>query len=174
MPVTRRTFLKSCAMGAAALGVSELPPALNVTPGRVLAAVPEGGSPDSAFRPLTSLALETAQKLGASYADIRVARYREQSASLRTQAEFGTSKIQHVPSVSDSESFGFGIRVLIKDTWGFAASHKVERSEVARVAREAVNVAKTNSALRREPVQLAPVKSATDFYRTPFANSSAE
>jgi TldD protein len=176
MSISRRQFLESCVVGAAAAGAAGMPSALEaalrggrsgVAPGATGGG--EGGTPDPVFRPLTDAALETARSLGASYADIRIARYRDQTAFLRTQAEPGGTKIQHVPQVSDRESFGFGVRVLVKGTWGFAAGNKVERDEVVRITREAVNVAKTNSALTREPVELAPVASAVDLYRTPFA-----
>jgi TldD protein len=124
MPFTRRDFLKSCAAGVATLGAARLPAAAPLPlGGEARAAVPSAGAPDSVFRPLTDAALETATTLGATYADIRIARYREQTAYLRTQAEFGTTKIQHVPNVSDTESFGFGIRVLVNGKWGFAAGH---------------------------------------------------
>ena len=176
MAISRRKFLESCAVGAAAVGAVGMPEALGVglrggeggVAARGSASGGEGGTPDPVFRPLTDAALETARLLGASYADIRIARYRDQSVFLRTQAEPGGTKIQHVPNVSDSESFGFGVRVLVNGTWGFAAGNKVERDEVARISREAVNVAKTNSALMRQPVELAPVTPAMDLYRTPF------
>ena len=175
MAITRRKFLESC--GVAVVGAAGMPSALGAAVrggnGGAALAGPrgggEGGTPDPVFRPLTDAALETARSLGASYADIRIARYRDQSAFLRTQAEPGGSKIQHVPQVSDRESFGFGVRALVNGTWGFAAGNKVERDEVARIAREAVNVAKTNSALMRQPVELAPASAAVDLYRTPFA-----
>ena len=176
MSISRRQFLEACGVGAAAVGAAGMPSALTATlrggkagaAARGLAGADEGGAPDPVFRPLTDAALETARTLGASYADIRVARYRDQSAYLRTQAEPGGTKIQHVPYVSDSENFGFGVRVLASGAWGFAAGNKVERDEVARITREAVNVAKTNAALTRQPVELAPVTSAVDLYRTSF------
>jgi TldD protein len=165
MSITRRNFLKSCAQGAAALGVAELAASAGKT-------MPLGGAaaegPDPVYRPVTEVALETARSLGASYADIRVARYHNQQAFMRSQAAFGSTNIEHVPGVYDSESFGFGVRVLVNGTWGFAAGNRVERAEVAHVTREAVGVAKTNAALTREPVQLAPVTPAVALYRTPF------
>lgn len=163
MSASRRDFLRSCALGAAALGIGK--PRLGIGG----PASSENSGPDTVFRPLTDAALETARALGASYADIRVARYRDQSVSLRTQAESGATAIQHVPEVSDDERFGFGVRVLWKGTWGFAASQQVNRDEVARITREAIQVAKTNSGLGRSPVQLAPVKGAVDLYRTPLS-----
>ena len=63
-----------------------------------------------------------------------------------------------VVSVADDTSRGFGVRVIARGTWGFAASSQLTRAEVVRVARQAVAMAKTNSALQREPVQLAPAE----------------
>ena len=160
MSITRRDFLKSCAAGAA---VASLPGA--VAWEEAFAAAP---TPDPVYRPLMEVALETARKLGASYADMRVCRYHVQNVSLRTQPDLRTGKVASVPRVSESSRFGFGVRVLVDGAWGFAASPRVEKEEVARVTREAVAVAQTNAALQREPVQLAPVKSAQALWRTPF------
>src|SRR6185369_9794425 len=113
--------------------------------------------------------LERAKKAGALYADIRINRYRTQAMSLRSQPDFATGKLNHVPAVSDTESFGFGIRVLAAGAWGFASSNRVTRDEIARAARDASDIAKTNSTLRIKPVQLAKVKAFTDTYRTPIA-----
>ena len=157
MPSSRRDFLRSCALGAAALGMGT--PLLDATgQGPV---VKHG--PDPVFRPLTGVALDTARSLGAGYADIRIARYRDQNVSLRTQAESGTSSLQHVPSVNDDERFGFGVRVLVNGTWGFAASNRVDRDEVARITREAVEVAKTNSSLLPEPRSACAPQSGSRF-----------
>jgi TldD protein len=170
MRFTRRKFLKSCAQSTAVLGVA----GISASPGKDMpmsGTAPDnvsGKEPDPVYRSLAEVVLETAHSLGSSYADIRVIRHRTQQSSIRTQAEFGTTKIQHVPEVYDLESFGFGVRVLVNSTWGFAASSKVERDEVARVTREAVGVAKANSELRHQPVQLAPVTPAVALFRTPF------
>jgi len=161
MTVTRRDFLKTCAVGAAAASLSGLAPWEEA-----LAAA--AATPDPVYRALTAVALDTARSLGATYADMRVCRYRAQSLFLRSQPDPQTKALNHVPSVNESSRFGFGVRVLVNGTWGFAASPKVEKDEVARIAREAVGVAKANSALQKTPVQLAPVKAAEAVWRTPF------
>ena len=48
-----------------------------------------------------------------SYADIRIN---------RCETEAITTREQQVQNVSRSQNFGFGVRVLVKGTWGFAAS----------------------------------------------------
>jgi TldD protein len=115
---------------------------------------------------LGAFAIERAKSAGASYADIRINRYRSQNVSLRVQADRATGKPVEVPSVSDAGSFGFGIRVLSDGAWGFSASHDVTREAVARAAGEAVEIAKANSSLRLQPIKLAGTPSYRDTYRT--------
>ncbi|MEO8184536.1 MAG: DNA gyrase modulator, partial [Deltaproteobacteria bacterium] len=136
-------LLGGCSRGARATGG-------NVTPEPVF---------DPEVRALSDWALEAARAAGASYADVRIADYRTQS--LRTREA-------RVVSVTDDTSRGFGVRVIARGTWGFAASSELTREEVVRVARQAVAMAQTNSALQREPVQLARGERHVAVYRTPL------
>ena len=111
------------------------------------------------MKELTSLALEVARSSGAGYADIRINRYRNQRLSARED---------HLTGLSDSESFGFGVRALVRGAWGFAASNEVARDEINRVALLAVATAKANIPGRREPVRLAPVPAYEDVWQTPY------
>ena len=113
---------------------------------------------DPDFKLLADEALNTARMKGASYADIRISRHRNQSISTREQ---------RVTDVSSDESYGFGVRVLVAGTWGFAASNKVTREEVARIAEEATVVARANKVLQKEFVELAPVQAYVDMWNTP-------
>ena len=87
------------------------------------------------------LRLEMARSHGATYADIRINRYRNQSVSFGAQASRGEGGPIEVPSVTDSESFGFGIRVLAEGTWGFASSYEVSNDAIARATARAVEIA---------------------------------
>ncbi len=78
-----------------------------------------------------------------------------------------SGKVNHVPTLAESESFGFGVRVLHSGTWGFAASPRVDKDEIARVTQEAVGIARANAAFTQRPVQLAPVPAYQDRYATP-------
>jgi len=111
------------------------------------------------MRELTDVALNTAQMKGAHYADIRIGRYRNQNISTRED---------RIEDISDSESYGFGVRVLVDGTWGFAASHRVTKEEIAAVTARAVEIAKANRPGQKEPVQLAPVPKYTDHWQTPI------
>jgi TldD protein len=161
MSITRRGFIEISA-GAAAAALADhlfgIPQAYSQT-----------GKPSAELTKLAEVALNAARKAGASYADIRINRYHSQIVGLRSVPEPGAgNKINHVPSVTENQSFGFGVRVLVNDTWGFAASPMVTREEIARIAKEAVAVARANSAMQRMPVKLAPVKAYVDTYSTPY------
>jgi TldD protein len=154
---TRRQFLERCGAGAATLA------ALGAWPGRL-----EAGAPDpSKLADLSAFAMEQAKGAGASYADIRINRYRSQAVTFRSQVDRSTGKPVEVPTVADTVSFGFGLRVLANGSWGFSASSEVSRDAIARAAVEAVAIAKANAPLRREPIKLAPTPSYKDVYRTP-------
>ncbi|HET8547111.1 MAG TPA: TldD/PmbA family protein, partial [Bryobacteraceae bacterium] len=123
--------------------------------------------PSAALEKLGDVALREARRLKASYCDIRISRYRDQNLAVRMNPERGTSRTLEVPAVSDSGSFGFGVRVIADGAWGFAASPVVTPAEIARVTGEAVSVARANASLRARPVQLAPVRAYRDRCQTP-------
>jgi TldD protein len=162
MGLTRRRFLElsgSAAVAALADDLFGLPlPNANQ----------HGAKPSPELGRLAEVALTQAKKLGASYADIRINRYRDQMVGLRTVPDLATGKITQVPIVSESQSFGFGVRVMANRTWGFSSSPIVTRNEIARVTAEAVAVATANSALQRRPVRLAPNPTHVATYTTPF------
>ena len=114
---------------------------------------------DPDFKTLADVALNYAKMKGVTYADIRIARYRNQSISTREK---------RVEDISDSESYGIGVRVLVDGTWGFAASNLVTRDEVQRVTEYARRIAKANIIMQNEPVQLAPVEVYQDVWKTPI------
>src|SRR2546423_4663770 len=152
MGTTRRQFSLGCGAGAAAWAGGAL------VPGAMRVAHAAAEIPVDRLKELAAFALERARKAGATYADIRINRYRSQSVSLRSQPDFSSGRLNHVPMVSESESFGFGVRALAAGAWGFSAAQRVAKDEIARAAAEAVEIARANAPLRRAPVQLAPVK----------------
>ena len=117
------------------------------------------------MKELADAALNVARQRGASYADIRIS---------RTLNQFVNTRERRVEGVTDTETYGFGVRALVGGAWGFAASRKVERAEVERVAARAVEIARANRAIQRIPFRLAPVERypearyATPVGRDPF------
>jgi len=115
---------------------------------------------------LANVALNVARERGAQYADIRIS---------RTLNQFVNTRENRVENVTDTETYGFGVRVLVDGAWGFAASSNVQKAEIARVAERAVSIAKANRAIQRNRISLVPVEKypnaeyATPVVRDPFA-----
>ncbi len=108
-------------------------------------------------------ALDAAKRAGATYADARVVRRRDQSVATRED---------HVIEVSDDETYGIGVRVLVvsnaMQAWGFAASATVDEASAARAAERAVAIAKAGLGPRVRPIILAPVATYRDHWATPL------
>ncbi|MDX2184542.1 MAG: TldD/PmbA family protein [Gemmatimonadaceae bacterium] len=152
MSPTRRDFLATTAAAAAVVAIGP----------RLAHAAPtplEAPSTEPFIADLTADALSAARDAGASYADCRIGRYRRQSVAARER---------QIQNVSDSESFGCGVRVLVQGSWGFAATSDLSTAGVVKAAREAVVLAKAARAVQKRPVELAPVKPVTGSWMTPI------
>jgi len=115
---------------------------------------------------LADVALNAARAKGASYADVRIGRYLNQ---------FIITREKRVQNIVNTESFGVGIRVIANGAWGFAASNSVTKEEIANTAEKAVAVAKANSKILSEPVQLAPQKGYGEVsWKTPIEKNAFE
>ncbi|GAA5014088.1 hypothetical protein GCM10025734_61230 [Kitasatospora paranensis] len=93
--------------------------------------------------PLTALAdaaLGRARELGAGHADFRMERVRSASWRLRDARPSGGS---------DSVQLGFAVRVLLDGAWGFAAGVDLTTAAAARVAEQAVAVARLSGSISR-------------------------
>ncbi len=115
---------------------------------------------------MADLALNAATAAGASYCDVRIGRYLAQSIQTRET---------RVRAVTNTESTGVGIRVIANGTWGFAATSDLSNAGIAKAARQAVAIAKANSASQTKPVQLAPVTGAGQVsWATPIRKNGME
>ena len=153
----RRHFLEATGLGAGAL---LLPSGTRFWNGS-LTAIPSADK-----KALADAGLEAARKAGASYADLRIGRYLNQSVSTRER---------RVQSIGNSESFGVGVRVIVDGTWGFAATPDVTPESVARAAVRAVAIARANARLQTEPVRLAPVPAYGDVsWKSPIQKNAME
>jgi TldD protein len=142
----RRQFVKSSAGAVIAVSL----PSLRSPP-----------QADASSKALCLRAIETARAAGAQYADCRVQHTRRQAVSTREQ---------QIAGLVDSETFGFGVRVLVGGAWGFAASRSLTNAEVDRVARLAVAQARANRQALKQPVTLAPVEPVADGrWKSPIA-----
>src|SRR5207249_2292791 len=114
---------------------------------------------------LAEVALSRAKKLGVTYADIRINRYRNESIFTREQ---------QVQNVSRTQDFGFGVRVLVKGAWGFAASHIVTPESVRRVTGQAIEIARANAAHQRKPIKLVATPKVVASWKSAFKQDPFE
>jgi len=115
---------------------------------------------------LADIALNTAKSLGASYTDVRIGRYLNQ---------FVATREKKVQGVSNTESYGIGVRVIANGTWGFAATNQVTDDGIKKATERAVAIAKANSKFQKEPVKLAANPSYGEIsWRTPIKKNGFE
>ncbi|HNP16820.1 MAG TPA: TldD/PmbA family protein [Fulvivirga sp.] len=152
----RRDFVQLAGLGAGAL---MLPTTLM---GRSISAeaLLTPGMDVAQKKLMADVALNTAKSLGATYADARIGRYLNQYVFTRED------KVQNVVN---TESFGIGIRVIANGTWGFASTNDVSPEGIKVATNQAIAIAKANSKIQTDPVQLAPVKGVGEVsWKTPI------
>src|ERR1043166_1887119 len=107
----RRSFLTYAGCAACALGAE------HVVHGSTRAAAEAYGALDPTGRlKLADMALSLAKAAGASYADARVG---------RNQREFIRARERRLDEFDATVAVGFGVRVLIDGSWGFAGSEVI-------------------------------------------------
>src|SRR6266446_4748068 len=111
------------------------------------------------MKEFTSHALNIAMAEGARYADIRILDHREQVVSVKNG---------NVDGIGDQYSQGFGIRVLVGNSWGFASSAYLEKAEIERVTHLAVKIAKASARVPGEPLDLGKPVTSVGKYTTPI------
>jgi TldD protein len=116
---------------------------------------------------LADAALNAAKSKGATYADIRIGRYLNQ---------FVVTRENKVQNLTNTESYGVGVRVIADGCWGFAAVVDAKsEAQTAKAAEEAVAIAKANAKLMKEPVQLAPQKGFGEVsWKAPITKNAFE
>ena len=104
-------------------------------------------------------AITLAKKAGADYADIRINRYDFENIFTRER---------QVQNVSSNGSYGYGVRVLKKGCWGFAASNDFSEKALGEAVNQAVGIAEANAALLSRPVRLAPEKAYKASWKSAY------
>jgi TldD protein len=156
MQTPRRTFLKAATGTIGAVGLA--PWVLDVE-------ATQSAAVEIAKDDIADAALSIAKSLGATYADIRVNRYRSESIVTREQ---------QVQNVARTQSAGFGVRVLVKGTWGFAASPLLTAEEARRVTQAAIEIARANARYQRKPVTLVSAPKAVTTWKSAFQKDPFE
>jgi TldD protein len=164
MSTNRRDFLKASAAAAAATLAG---PHLLSASSRLATFTPHLAAPDAEtyVLDLAAEALNAAKDAGASYADVRVGRYRRQSVNTRER---------RITGVADSESYGIGIRTLVNGSWGFAATSNMTSQGVVKTAREAARIARAAKTVQKRPVELAQTPVVKGTWMTPVTRDPLE
>ncbi|HEC82860.1 MAG TPA: TldD/PmbA family protein, partial [Firmicutes bacterium] len=96
-------------------------------------------------------------KHAVDYADARLVTTRSEKILVKNGA---------VDSIADEVSKGFGIRVIVDGCWGFSSSSVLTEAEAARVAQEAIEIAKATKLLKKWDVVLSEEEPKVDTYKT--------
>jgi TldD protein len=172
---TRRDFMKQ---GGAAFGASLLAGSALAGIPRLLSAAPAPTSHalDAFYnradaKEFMAAALAAAKAAGATYADVRCSRQRQ---------NFVFTREQQIQQVVDTDTIGIGVRALVDGTWGFAATRILTNDGAAAAAREAVAIAKASRVARDRPIEWLPSPVVKDgvwksaFTKDPFDISIEE
>lgn len=115
---------------------------------------------------LADTALSLAKRAGASYCDVRIGRYLNQAIMTREAT---------VQNVTNSESSGVGIRVIVNGAWGFAATNQQHSEGIAEAVRQAVAIARANARIQDKHVQLASTPGVGEVqWKTPIRKNGME
>ena len=111
------------------------------------------------MRKLCDVALATARRRKVGYADVRVVLKRHQDLSVRNG---------RIGGLDETESLGFGVRVLVDGAWGFASSGKMTRASVESTAALAVRIARASKRAPGPRVRLAGEPVHVARWNTPY------
>jgi TldD protein len=134
MPLRRRDWLKRVTVG----GVAIVVPRWDLSAARATEV-------DDRFGQLADAALGRAESLGASFADFRI---------MQTESESLFVRERMVQDVSAAASLGGSVRVVVDGAWGFAAAEDLSEEGVARLAAEAVAIARAQAGWRNRRVEI--------------------
>jgi len=152
----RKDFLSMAGMGMGGVLLSRIPVLGSATRPRTGTSWIDTGIK----KQLADTALNAARSKGATYVDVRIGRYLNQ---------FIITRENKVTNLVDTESYGMGIRVIANGCWGFSATDKLDKDNIAKAAGLAVSIAKENARLQSQPVQLAPQKGLGEVtWKTPI------
>jgi TldD protein len=108
---------------------------------------------------LAQHAIDAAVAAGAGYADARAVQRRAQHVS---------TKNGEVDTVSDAETEGVGVRVLVDGAWGFAGDPRLSEEGARDASLRAVAFARASASRARRRVELAPLPLASGEYAAPL------
>lgn len=107
---------------------------------------------------LAESALRTVERLGASYADVRLVEISDENILVKNGIPEGVKR---------RSLRGIGVRVVSRGAWGFAGTTALKRGETKETAKQAFKVALASARVKRRDVELAPTAVKKARYKTP-------
>jgi TldD protein len=102
---------------------------------------------------------------GVDYADVRHVDRAGESLKMRNGK---------VDAIRRNGDHGFGVRVLFRGAWGFAASNRAGGEEARPVFDRALEIARASASVSGGKIDLAPVEPVVDQYRSGWATDPFE
>jgi TldD protein len=151
----RRRFLQHAGCAVCALSADQL--LLRVSSG--LAAESYAKLDPAARLNLVDMVLDLAKRAGAGYADVRIG---------RSEQEFLRARERRLEEITSTLLVGFGVRVLVDGSWGFAGSELIEEDEIRRTVALAMENAAASRLIQATPIVLEEVATYHDDWRMPM------
>ena len=103
--------------------------------------------------------IDLSKDMGCDYADIRIVESQKQRLAVRNEG---------LSDSTNSETVGFGVRVLKNGAWGFAASSVLNMSEIERISALASKIAQASSIAPIKSMKFAEEPAYQDIWTTPY------
>jgi TldD protein len=104
-------------------------------------------------------ALNLAEMHGAQYADGRI---------VDNQTELLVMRNGVLETNENASTQGIGVRVLVDGAWGFASSRQIDKEEIDRISKQAVEIARASASVPGETVDLGSPVTNRGTYQTPI------
>jgi TldD protein len=112
------------------------------------------------MKALAQNALDAAVYRAISYGDVRL---------IETEERLVSTKNGRIGNVASSVSWGLGVRVLDRGSWGFAATDDLSTGGIEAVAALAVEIARASALAKKHDVVLAPEPAHQAEWTSPIA-----
>lgn len=106
-------------------------------------------------RDLAGYVVKKAQKLGASYAEVRMEDYDASSFLLKNDTP-------EMPQFQ--KSHGIGARFIVRGAMGFLSTNRLSKPELDKRVEETIRIIKASSGMIKGPIELASEKAVKDKY----------
>lgn len=111
------------------------------------------------MRDLLAFAVDEMSRRGVNYGDIRIVSQKDEKITARNQL---------VTSISEVESLGFGVRVMVNGCWGFASSHDIDKTHIASAVELAVSTAESASRFMKHKLSLVSKPVVVDSWTASY------